>query len=317
VVQVPSSVLTGCYVPVQLKAGGVVSNMVTMAVSSHGQCSDPSNPFTAALRIGGNLGTLGIVHSSAALSAFPGDGVADQAFAVFQSKPAVVNNQVFDRLYSYPPPGACTLYNGRGNLLAGDGVPIPSPGLKAGALGLTGSANSQNLDYFASPGFYFKLLSVTGFGLPPFGSMPLSPGNYTMNSDGAGPQIGGFQSGATLPGPAAWVSPDKLAAIPRTQPLNVTWSAPAGGQVLIAGGDYDSSRDVSAAFLCAAAAAAGALAVPTEILQAIPALQPSQIPNTGRILLGFFPAPAPFTAAGLNFGAFIAPSYLEREVIFQ
>jgi uncharacterized protein (TIGR03437 family) len=313
--EVPADSPTGCYVPVQIKAGSVASNVVTIPITAgKGGCADTFNPFTAALRAGGNLATLGIAHTSVTRSSSPGDGVFDQAFATFGAQPG--GDRAFDRLYSFPPPASCTLYSGQGNLLIGEGVGIPIHGLDAGALSLQGPVTSQALKHFFGPDFYFKLLFQSGFGSPPFGSMPLSPGNYTMRSDGTG-QIGAFQATAVLPGPPVWLSPAELAGISRTQPLNISWSAPGGGQVIVTGGNYDIARDASAAFVCVANAGAGSLSVPIEILSAIPTYRASTVINYGRMHLSLFPAPTSFGAPGLSFGGFISPSDLTREVIFQ
>jgi hypothetical protein len=251
----------------------------------------------------------------ATLASVPG-GVFDQAFATFQIEDHG-ENQAFYRIFSFPPPGSCTLYSGRGNLLAGDGLNAGDGALDAGALTLQGPAGSVGVDRFSNPVSYFKVLYLSISGSPPFGPMPLAPGNYTISSDGTGSPVGAFFAAARLPVAPTWSSPAALAAISRTQPLNFSWTAFDGAQVIAAGGNYDIARDASAVFVCAASPGAGSLSVPVEILSAIPPRRPTDFPNQGRIHLGLFPAPAPLAAKGLKFGAMLAPSFLTREVVFQ
>ena len=86
VATIPANVPLGCWVPLTVKAGGVVSNTATMAIAASGatSCSDAGNPLTTLVR---TPGTQAFLHLERV------DGVDN-----FDANPAV--NSTLDKLYS-------------------------------------------------------------------------------------------------------------------------------------------------------------------------------------------------------------------------
>ncbi len=112
-IEVPSNV-TGCYVPVVVKTGGVISNTVTIAVSPNGAaCSDPLSFSDADLATAqASLGsvTLGAVKVKRVTS---GGAVSDSGTGWFATY--TLNGIRFSRgLIATPSLGGCTVDQFRG-----------------------------------------------------------------------------------------------------------------------------------------------------------------------------------------------------------
>jgi uncharacterized protein (TIGR03437 family) len=110
VAMLPANVPLGCWVPVSINAGGVVSNTTTMAIAAPGasSCEDPGNPLSKLVR---TPGTQAFIHVEQVNdieninTATPVTEALDYVYSRFYTRPNSPFN--FDPYMSYPPAGSC------------------------------------------------------------------------------------------------------------------------------------------------------------------------------------------------------------------
>jgi len=115
VATVPATAPFGCWVPVYVNAGGVISNTATMAIAAAGasSCSDPGNPLSILARTAGTQAFIhlervdsveNIAYNPAVLKTL------DKIYTRFYTRPA--SPYAFDPYMSFPPacPRAYRLY---------------------------------------------------------------------------------------------------------------------------------------------------------------------------------------------------------------
>jgi hypothetical protein len=102
----------------------------------------------------------------------------------------------------------------------------------------------------------------------------LDPGNYTAGNGAGGSAVGVFNAQVSLPSNIVWTNRNAMPAIiPRSQPLTITWNGADGASefVYVGGSSANPVSGAGASFVCAAPAEAGMFAIPTYVLQALPA----------------------------------------------
>jgi uncharacterized protein (TIGR03437 family) len=319
---VPADAPTGCYVPVVLRAGGVVSNSVTMAITSDGgACSDPANPLDAA-RPGGRVGLvlLSRVYGEAELPMdLHLDFTSDLAGGVFQDEGA--GPWHFNRLYSLPPPGACTTFSAKGGSLKTDmmaGLIASGTRLSAGEqltlAGPSGDAVVRPLP--AALNFYGTLAGTT---LDVEGLMSLFFGGASSRvSSAGGPDVGAFEVEMAPVPRLDWTNRDELGAVLRGVAVDVTWTGGAADSlVAVMGIGRNPPSQSAAGFLCVERAAAGRVSVPSWATASVPQGGSADEP-AGLMTLIALPAEATrFTAAGLDLGFGVFSSAEAIDVDFQ
>ena len=138
VATVPPNTPLGCWVPVSVNAGDVVSNTATIAIAASGaaSCDDPGNPFSKLVR---TPGTQAFIHIERV------DGIEnvninppllktlDNIYTRFYTRRNSPYN--FDPYMSYPPPGSCLVQQTSGD--AADAKTLP------GTLPSSASLNPQ------------------------------------------------------------------------------------------------------------------------------------------------------------------------------
>jgi uncharacterized protein (TIGR03437 family) len=291
--------LQGCYVPVFVKAGGVVSNTVTLSISGNELCADPggvTSPQLESLKIGQALieGTLSLNRST-----LPDHTNQDYALETYRNldlPPALATEPDFP----IPPVGSCTVGQSRRDgqgmapaapvYLPADRLSVfpfrerPNAYMRAGSPQISSESATQLLvaDSF---GRYSALLdqSSTFFDPGPVDAsngqkaapLGLAPQSVILP---VAPQLTGWsQQGATNP-----------SVIDRTAPLTVRWSGgdPANDVGLIAGFKTITSlnggrqgRTATSWFVCTAPIDAGIYTVPADVLQAMPTGLPAVGPS--------------------------------------
>lgn len=108
----------GCWVPVSINAGGMVSNTTTMAIAAPGaaSCSDAGNPLSNLVR---TAGTQAFIHVETVdaieniETATPITKSLDQLYLRFYIRPNSPFN--FDPYMSYPPAGTCLVHQTSGD----------------------------------------------------------------------------------------------------------------------------------------------------------------------------------------------------------
>ena len=328
--QLPADVPSGCYVPVQVKAGTMSSNIVTMAIDAQGEaCSDPLNPFSDLVSGGRKGGSIFLVRANAHAqidpSQAPLDLSVDFGVAAFENNTAK-GDTGFNPLFSLPPVGTCSAYAGNldlSSLLSSNpssvvgGSGLLGSDLDAGSsISVTGPKGNtiplQHLDTDNNTGPYLGLLGGsipigTGASLPPF----LDPGTFTISGPG-GKDVGPFQVAMTVAPPVTWTNMNQMTTIDRNQNLTFTWSGGSDSMlVLIAGAGLDQTAKDAGGFFCFVPSAPGSYTVPASVLGNLPATVGSSS-ALGAVIIGSFPTNyAKFTASGLDSGlAFNATLFL-------
>jgi hypothetical protein len=274
---IPNNAPLGCYVPVQVSAGGTWSNTVRMAISSGGShCQDTFNPYAGLSTTGGRSGTLGLIRlifsSQLSDTSSPTTATIDLGFGAF-----VKTNPGTDFSYSpladLPPPGNCTAANKMldfGTVMSG-GLSSLGPTVAAtldagpqltvtgGAGGASGTLIQTSLDP------YMGLLGGNGIisgamVLPPF----LDGGPFTISGLG-GKDVGPFSVTVALAPAITWTNPPST--INRASPLTLTWTGGDSTQnVMILGMSTDQTSKAYGGFTCIAPAGAHSFTVTVNML---------------------------------------------------
>jgi uncharacterized protein (TIGR03437 family) len=330
--QLPQNVPQGCYVPVAIKAGGVVSNFTSIAIAPQGSiCSDPhGSPASDLQRIANGeslkLAWIQLLRANFTLGA-PGmviaEGKADVAWGdFFRWDAGTVGQSTGVSSVGGVALGSCTVVTGDQNVF-GSLVLRGGPRLNVGpALNLRGSNGSRRLPS-DKIGMYEKNAlggaftpSVITVRNPPF----LDPGAYTVDNGAGGPDASAFQATLSIPAapaPLNWTNLDSIQTIDRSQDLTVTWTGgdPAREYVLIGGSV--SGPAAMTIFGCAERVEAGRLVIPSVILSALP-LNPTDATassfGVGRApLLGG----AKFSGGGIDAGYFAYGEITMKNVTYR
>ena len=319
--------VTGCYVSVAVQIDNVISNYVSMAVSSDGSvCSDPYGIPKADLEAAQQRGTfrLGAIGLSR-LIAHLGEGVE---FTTDTGGGTFMRWDDFSRFVQFQggpgaitlPLGMCTVYS----YLEGGSQKDPAngTGIDAGtALNISGPRGIRQIPQFPPlnnplfPGAYGGILSDP---LNPLAGGYLEPGSYTI-SNGSGGTVGPFQVSQTLPQTLQWLNESSLTAVNRAQGVQVTWSAADPNGVVQISGYSSNATDplniVTGGFSCFERASAGSFTVPSAVLLALPATGGSA--ENGALLLGSSTIATRFTASGLDYGAMSMSVLIFKQIAYQ
>ena len=271
VVTLAGNVPLGCWVPVTVNAGGVVSNTATMAIAAPAttSCSDAGNPLTALVLAGGSQGFVHLERvdqiDNIGISP-PSSQVVDHFYARYFTRPGSPYN--FDPYMSLPPSGTCLVHETSGNAVNGNSLrgALPASASLSPQPKQTYSNGSQPLNFSPSGSDYMTAVGGTinsiqnGVGL-------LTTGTYTI--DPGGPNQ------ATIPiaaeAPPSWARPGAILVLPRGQPLNLTFSpgdtaSPTQIQIYAYSAPVNSTVEVD----CVAAAGASSFTVPPDVLANLP-----------------------------------------------
>ncbi|MBI1356786.1 MAG: hypothetical protein GC160_20795 [Acidobacteria bacterium] len=310
---VPADVAPACDVSIQVRAGGVLSNRVTIAVAKPGAAVCESAQFTAeellTLSLGGNV-RIGIfdVHNTLLESAFPGvDVPPTKTETFFGGVVDYTQNDVVAEGIALTP-GQCTAWTRQAHPSeiqfgvvtylgydAGDAIQVSGPGIGQVS---AGKLPDRPNEYFA------QLNGVTS-------------GAYTMKAPG-GADVGSFEATANLP-EFDWIGRTSTNSILRSG-MTIEWVGGTPGWVNITGygakvisgdlaTDYDNVIIEGTLFSCIADAAAGSMNIPATILSRLPVIDATS-PIQGSLAVLAIPGPgrttfqAPLTAGGSVRGLF-------------
>jgi len=305
---VPAGV-EGCYVPVNVQAGTVMSNFTTIAISDTGQtCSDSimGQDLIGQLAAGQNV-SFGWIQAS-------GGYLGDYVSATFNEfTPATANRASYGVSSGYCMTVEWGSQNGE---FLND---FTTPSLNAGtALTLTTPTAAHQIPEAGSPGAYGAL----------FTTQPLQGVQFTISGAG-GSNVGAFTTSDTLPALATDLQNINSGSfVPRGSDLKVVWdptrfSQPNGLAVV---GGYsslnapDGSVTVDVWLQCTAPVAAGQFTIPAIVLSTLPAtpLAVKGVPaGYGYLWLGEYDSPTTFTATGLDKGIITSGTYVVNSVFFQ
>jgi len=276
---VPAGV-SGCYVPVAVVTGGVVSNVGTMSIAaSGGTCDDPlgvrSASIAAAQRNGtfrsGQINLVGMSSGEVDIS-----GTFNTTdFNTFAADASRVNM----------PLGSCGLIVSRTDATAAQ----TTGGLNAGpSVMISGPVGTVMVGNTSSGGYLTVQTPAT-----------LGQGTYTITGSG-GSDVGPFTASVNLAPAATWtnLSAFKVSALSPSNPLTFTWSGadPTGFVTLrIASANAIYNSEIR----CNVAASAGSFTIPAWLASTIYA-------GPLAVSLGSNSAPVAFSATGLDAGMITA-----------
>jgi len=271
VATLPANVPLGCWVPITVNAGGVVSNTTTMAIAAPGatSCSDPGNPLTDFVLTGGTQGFVQIARVDMidnVTSSPPPQSILDRLYSRFYKRPNSPFN--FDPYLSFPPAGTCIVHQAsgdsslsnslRGVLPATASLPQPNQTYNNGTQPL--NLSPAGSDYSSTLG---GTINSNVSGMNPLGSS----GTYTIDPGGTNQTAIPIAAEA----PPSWTRPASIIVIPRSQPLNLSFTpgdtASPTGIVLYS---YSAATNSSVKAVCVAPAGATSFTITPDTLANFP-----------------------------------------------
>jgi uncharacterized protein (TIGR03437 family) len=274
---VPEGV-SGCYVPVAVQAGGMVSNFAHIAIAPAGlACADPHGLNAADLEpLAGQPVRMGVIglHRDAVRVDIPAINLevkSDSGSATFQRYDSAALSAASNP-FKTPSLGTCTMTSG----LVGTETPAADPvadGLDAGAaVNVRGHGVGKQMQRSAA-GTYAAIFGAgTSLPFPLPGAPPpfLEPGRFDADNGAGGADVRGFTAMVMVPAPLVWTNRDQTETVDRAAGLTVTWSGgEANAYVTIAGRSANS--EVYGAFVCTEQAGAGQFTVPPFVTLGLPA----------------------------------------------
>jgi uncharacterized protein (TIGR03437 family) len=276
---VPAGVQPGCFVNLQVQAGGKTSNFGAIAVADAGQssCSAPllTQAQLARLDQGGSvvLGTLSLSKATSTQGSIPYS--TEGASGWFGRY--TVGNIGTATGFSFSQAGSCYVYTVTGTAPQVASTTPPAP-LDAGAqLTLNGPNLSNTVlpETQGATGIYDATWYSSGFeGIGKHGTPALQPGTYTISGTG-GADIGPFTASVSFPD-FTWTNQTQFSApITRGTALPITWTGGSPGLVSISGSSETGGNATNplyrrTVFVCTVSASAGNFTVPVSVLQQLP-----------------------------------------------
>ena len=321
IVRLPPAPPMGCYVPLRMRAGGVVSNTVTLAIAAEGEaCADPHNPLGEAMRTSGAYGVIYVssVALEAAVDMAPAAATMDLLAGTFRRDGG--GPFYFNPFASLPPPGSCLVFGGSGDYKSGAGLDraLPAGGFlqPADALRLSGPGGVRNVR-FQDLGAVSYLAGLGGAfpGVAP--KLFLRPGAHTVSAP-AGADVGAFDASFDLPVPLTWTNRDDVGVASRGDGLELSWTGAQDGVIVFAG-NYDLATDAIGSAVCVAEGSDGSFTIPEHALVGLPASSARAFGSHGAVALWSYSnqASATISAVGLDAGFVIARTAVAKTVIFE
>jgi uncharacterized protein (TIGR03437 family) len=299
---IPDGVV-GCFIPVAVQIGAIVSNLATISIDPGGNACTPAAstlPPDLVAQLAGQTGvsisTLSLTSATDLAPSVAGTTTAEHdtgsaSFVRYSTAPASMFTANFIQ-----PANVCSIdgfpaADGGSSSNSAPGVPLRPLELDAGpSLDVEGPQGSRKI-LRLTQGMLVDYEPAANFGNGGY----LQPGHYTVT--GGGRDVGGFSAAIDAPSPPfAWTNiPDVTAPIDRTQDLTVTWTGGLPGtEVTIAAASLENA--VPKTFLCAAPVEAGQLTIPSYVLLS---LDPSGPRRNGTLVVQnkFLSV---FSAAGLD-----------------
>ncbi len=330
---VPPTVTPSCFASLQVRAGGRVSNLGSIAVAEAGKsaCAHATLAESQLSKLdqGGTLviGNLSLVKTSMKVSYAESVSFDSKSESVSGSFGRYTVDAVGSASFSVVQMGACFVFKrvGTSEEVALGKPPAP---LDAGAQLLLNGPNASNKAVPRQPNANTYSATLYTSGVGGFGGSgtenTLAQGTYTLSGTG-GTDIGAFKASVDFPGSFVWSNQDAISdPIPRSSDLRITWTGGGAGLVAIAGvalaqtgGTQQNPIYNATLFSCVAQASAGSFTVPASVLQQLPAVS-SDITSGSFGDLSVFAIPdvskgqgvfsAPLTAGGTTDQAFLSYS---------
>ncbi len=296
-VTVPTGV-TGCYVPVEVNAAGIVANFTTMSISTNGgTCSDTvsfaAQDIDTAVKNGhANIGLLAItdvtsIENTSSTTITAGYQI-DLGVAQFEHRTLGALQTLRGVNYPITALGTCTAVTFQLNPNYTDvldpGDPAQVSYLDAGlAVEFQGPVDSETIGLNSS-GFYSGTI---GGGLAGSATLPVfvAPGGYAIIGGRSGEPVGGFQTTLQIPDEPTWTNETTAGAVVRSTPLQITWTGgdPTQEVAIVLGESTDTTGLIRGVFTCTADLSTGTLTVPADVMSVLPASGVSALLEFGTL----------------------------------
>jgi len=294
--------ILGCYVPVFVKVGNVVSNTVSMSISANGgMCADAlsfSGLDPNAVRANGlKQGSVSVNWSTTKIPGFPIDIVSNSASGIFYGYDWLRLSQSHGQ-FGVSIYGACTvmIFHGAQGSTADPVAPDP---LDAGNLTLTGPDSVIRAFTNSTKGSY----SINSL---PYTTNP--SGNFTVTGQG-GTNVGAFTATLTISQAFIWSNVDAITQVTRANGVTVNWTGGAGLVTIMGMSMIQSPQSAGAIFVCLEQASRGTFTVPPAVLLALPVSAATEGVPMGSLMVSDQAAQVPFNPnppSGLDIGHFSA-----------
>ena len=294
--EVPAG-LIGCYVPIAVRADGVMSNFASMTIGTGGTICGDNVSFRGRLFSGltgatVSIGTVDMTHQEYSSPNGPPIFWSEQASGRFFEVDWNYIN-FLPNLSGYEVlPGTCNVVWNRWNTPEEMGDIYPALNLPTNPmwpgdyLKVNATASTKQFTQI-NPGEYeAQLGGMTepgGVAVPRF----MNAGTYTLdNLEPPPPPDAGaavavsydIHASLTIPGEIQWTNKAALSEVDRSQDLTFEWSGglDASEYVLVGGSSADADLQTRVTFMCAVTPSAGKLTVPSWMVQILPQSSPSQ-----------------------------------------
>jgi uncharacterized protein (TIGR03437 family) len=331
VIKVPTGV-QGCFVPLAVQVGGVISTFPSIPVAANGgTCSDPEGLTADMMQKAASgksisVGTILLSRFTANFVGLPLIGNvaisedAGSAYFYSYSPNQLLGSRGVTALSAF---GSCSLWQCSGATCVPDEQALSLPGLDAGASIIISRAHGGTKQLTkVSTGAYAA--SLGGGGIPGLTNNPdpyLDPDSYAITGPG-GSVVKAFTANINIgSSPISFQAKqnDSVVAsccsnssstggtISRSADLNISWSGgDPNGYAVIVGTSTADAPQVTASFACMEKNSAGQFTVPSWVLSGVPKSgtlsQAGLNVSNGFLLMGSYPSFTSFSAPGLDFG---------------
>lgn len=302
VIQIPRGV-EGCYVPVYVRMGDVLSNFASLSIASSGEVCTDLNGLSGTdlekLQTGGTIAT-GMVSLATTRDCDdyyfcygPVNTYSERGSAYFSR----VNLQAASGQTrpGLPPTGSCTVMPPPA-FTPGGPISQPIP-LDAGPVLNIGGPKGVKQISLLSPGNYAQTFS-TGAKQVEF----LQPGDYVIDNGAGGADIGPFRATLSVPKPFTPTIQRSASGV------KVSWTGGSPTGLVTIEGSASTLTGVGARFTCTERIAAGQFTIPAEVFLSIP---PDGVDHAGLNIAASSSTVVNFKARGLDYGQFSFSSVVQ------
>ena len=272
VATVPQNAPAGCWVPVSINAGGLVSNTTTMAIAAAGatSCDDPGNPLSKLVRTAGTQAYIDLerIDSIENINTNPAIlKTLDKIYTRFYTRPNSPYN--FDPYMSYPPPGACLVHQTSGDSFYEKTLrgALPASASLSPQPKQTYNNGTQPLTFSPSGSYYSSTLGGMIDSTAIAMNLRSSAASFTI--DPGGPNQAAIP--LTLAPAPGWTRPNGILEVPRNAPLTLTFTpGDTAAPTAILLYSYAAVTNSTVEVQCLAPPGAGAFTISADSLANLP-----------------------------------------------
>lgn len=320
VATVPDSVPLGCWVPVLVNAGGVVSNTTTMAIAATGSAScDDGNPLSKLVRTPGSQAMIELNQRNDVENlntATPVDGAFSEVYSRFYTRPDSPFN--FDPYLSYPPTGTCLVHQTSGDAAVHLNLrgTLPDSASLSPQPNQTYNSGNQSLSLYTDDPSFAYVVGATVDGTALGLSAPRAGASFTIDPGGLNQQV----LAVNLEPPPAWTPPNGILLVPRNSPLALTFTpGDAASPTAIELYAYSAKTNSTVDVQCLAAVGARTFTIPADTLANLPVSTPVIDGSYAKLAVGTLGVnnAVSFTSSLAANGILLNSSWVSQTVVLQ